>query len=52
MECQCWQKLKCKMRRDRSRGCGHVIIPMDEEDDEMRQALLLIKFSHILSYMY
>ena len=40
--CQCLQKLKCKLRRERSHDCGHVIIPMDEEDDEMRQALLLL----------
>ena len=51
MGCQCWQKLKCKLRRKRSHGCGHVNIPLDEEDDEMKRALLLllIKFSHILS---
>ena len=44
IECQCWQKLQCKLRRERShdRGHGHVIIPSDEEDDEMRQALLLL----------
>ena len=42
MGCQCWQKLKCKLRRERSHGRGHVIIPVDEEDDEMRQALLLL----------
>ena len=40
--CQCWQKLKCKLRRERSHGHGHVVIPVDEEDDEMRQALLLL----------
>ena len=40
--CQHWQKLKCKLRRERSHGRGHVIIPVDEEDDEMRQALLLL----------
>ena len=42
MGCQLWQKLKCKLRRESSRGRGHVIIPSDEEDDEMRQALLLL----------
>ena len=42
MGCQCWQKLKCKMRRERDHGHGHVIVPVDEEDDEMRQALLLL----------
>ena len=42
MGCQCWQKLKCKLRRERSHGYGHVIIPVDEEDDEVRQALLLL----------
>ena len=31
-----------KLRRERSHGLGHVIIPMDGEDDEMRQALLLL----------
>ena len=40
--CQCWQKLKCKLRRERSHGHGHMIVPVDEEDDEMRQALLLL----------
>ena len=40
--CQCWSKLKCKLRRERSHSRGHVIIPMDEESDEMRQALLLL----------
>ena len=40
--CQCLQKLKCKLRRKRSHSHGHVIIPSDEEDDEMRQALLLL----------
>ena len=40
--CQCWQKLKCKLRRERSHGHGHVIVSVDEEDDEMRQALLLL----------
>ena len=40
--CQCWQKLNCKLRREKSHGCGHVIFPSDEEDDEMRQALLLL----------
>ena len=40
--CQCLQKLKCKLRRERSHSRGHVIIPMDEEDDEMRQAPLLL----------
>ena len=40
--CQCWQILKCKLRRERNHDCGHVIIPTDEEDDEMRQALLLL----------
>ena len=42
MGCQCWQKLKCKLRRERSHVHGHVTIPVDEEDDEMRQALLLL----------
>ena len=42
MGCQCWQKLKFKLKRERSHGHGHVIIPVDEEDDEMRQALLLL----------
>ena len=42
MGCQCWQKLKCKLSRKVSHVHGHVIIPVDEEDDEMRQALLLL----------
>ena len=42
MGCQCWQKLKCKLRRERSQCHGHVIVPMDEDYDEMRQALLLL----------
>ena len=36
--CQCWQKL----RREKSHSCGHVIVPSVEEDDEIRQALLLL----------
>ena len=40
--CQCWQKLNSKLRRERSYSHGHVIISSDEEDDEMRQALLLL----------
>ena len=40
--CQCWQKLNSKLRRERSHSHGHVIIPSDEENDEMRQALLLL----------
>ena len=42
MGCQCWQKLKYKLRRERSHGHGQVVIPVDENDDEMRQALLLL----------
>ena len=42
MGSQCWQKLKWKLKRERSHGHGHVVIPVAEEDDEMRQALLLL----------
>ena len=42
MGCQCWKKLKCKLRRKLNPVYGHVIVPVDEEDDEMRQALLLL----------
>ena len=42
MGCQCWQKLKYKLRRERSHGQGQVVIPVDKSDDEMRQALLLL----------
>ena len=39
--CQCWLKLNNKLRRERSHSHGYVIIPLDEQDDEIRQALLL-----------
>ena len=42
MGCQCWQKLKYKLRRERNHDHGQVVIPVDENDDEMRQALLLL----------
>ena len=42
MGCQCWEKLKYKLRRERSHYHGQVVIPVVEEDDEMRQALLLL----------
>ena len=41
---QCWEKCKCKFRKEKSHDCGRVVIPSDEEDDEMRQAL--IAFQH------
>ena len=41
--CQCWEKCKCKFRKERSHDHGHVIIPSDEEDDEMRQALIALQ---------
>ena len=42
MGCKCWQKLKCKLGRERSHGHSHVIIPSHEEDDKMRQAILIL----------
>ena len=42
MECQRLQKYNLKMRRERSHGHGQEAILLDEEDDEMRQALLLL----------
>ena len=38
--CQCWEKCKCKFIKERSHDCGHVVIPSDDEDDEMRKVLI------------
>ena len=40
--CQCWEKCKCKFRKERSHDCGCVVIPSNEDCDEMRQALLVL----------
>ena len=37
---RCWEKCKCKLRKERYHDCGRVVIPSDEEDDEMRQAVI------------
>ena len=40
--CQCVQKCKCKFRKEGSHDYGCVVIPSNEECDEMRQALLVL----------
>ena len=37
---RCWEKCKCKLRKERNHDYGRVVIPSDEEDDEMRQAVI------------
>ena len=41
--CGCWEKCKCKFRKEKSHDYDHVVIPPDEEDDEMRQALIALQ---------
>ena len=40
--CQCWEKCKCKFRKERSHDCCCVVFPSNEEYDKMRQALLIL----------